>query len=77
MPAASQCDPYRITVTILGTQTDAERLATVIEQHLCPDPDHDGPCPVPWAIDVAYDPDDDEARTELSAGQGDGASAGR
>lgn len=59
-----------ITVVILGTEQDVENLISVVEKTLCPEPDHPGPCPIPWSI-TTMDPDsrspkeEEELRREL------------
>ncbi len=38
---------WAIKVVVEATETDAQEATEAIERALCPDPGHEGPCPVP------------------------------
>lgn len=46
---------WRIDLTILATQIEVDQVAEKIQRALCPDEDHLGPCPIPWAIESSND----------------------
>lgn len=41
---------FRIQVIVESSETDVAEVVEKIERSLCPDPEHAGPCPVPWTI---------------------------
>jgi hypothetical protein len=41
---------WRVTAVIEASAQDADAVAEAIARVLCPDPDHQGRCPVPWTI---------------------------
>jgi hypothetical protein len=43
---------WRITIPVLGTAGKVEALADRIVETPCPDHEHDGPCPLPWAMRI-------------------------
>lgn len=38
------------SMIIEATPADAERAAEALRRASCPDPNHDGPCNVPWSL---------------------------
>ena len=54
-----------LSAVIEGTRDDAAAALEAIERTLCPDPDHDGYCPVPWTtMACRFDDLDDEERAD-------------
>lgn len=41
---------WRVTAVIEASAADADVVAEAIARALCPDPDHEGRCRVPWTI---------------------------
>ena len=41
---------WQVTIAMIATQAQHEELMDRLTDVLCPDPDHEGPCPVPWAM---------------------------
>ncbi|MBN9734201.1 MULTISPECIES: hypothetical protein [unclassified Pseudonocardia] len=39
---------FEIKVGVYCTEVQARRLVDEIQLLLCPDPEHNGPCPIPW-----------------------------
>ncbi|WP_431968410.1 hypothetical protein [Nocardia sp. bgisy134] len=55
---------WEVKVGILATEAEAKKLVEQIAHLLCPDPDHQPPCPVPWAIGLDSETDMDPERRE-------------
>ncbi|MEO3751981.1 hypothetical protein [Streptomyces sp. B6B3] len=55
---------YEIAVRGCAGVDEALALQEPIARLLCPEPDHDGPCPVPWEFTLgdAEDPDADDGK---------------
>ena len=47
-PVADDRQVWRIAALIEATEADALAAQQAIARALCPDPNHDGYCPVPW-----------------------------
>ncbi|MEU9102251.1 hypothetical protein [Streptomyces sp. NPDC048361] len=45
-----QAELWQVTIAMVATQEQHEKLMDQLTDVLCPDPDHEGPCPVPWAM---------------------------
>ncbi|WP_146099691.1 hypothetical protein [Kineococcus xinjiangensis] len=46
--------PFRLSVDVLATPGQVERLQTVIGEALCAAPDdHNGPCRIAWSLECA------------------------
>ena len=43
---------WRITIPVVASAATVEALTDRLVQTLCPDLDHEGPCPIPWALTV-------------------------
>jgi len=43
---------WRITIPVIATAGEAEALADRIVGTLCPDHEHEGRCPLPWALRI-------------------------
>jgi hypothetical protein len=43
---------WRITIPVIGTAGEVEALSDRIVETLCPDLEHEGPCPLPWALRI-------------------------
>jgi hypothetical protein len=43
---------WRITIPVIATAGEVEALADSLVATLCPDHEHDGPCPLPWALRI-------------------------
>ena len=41
---------WLIEVAVLASQTEVDQLTDDMVATICPDPDHDGDCPTPWAL---------------------------
>ena len=39
---------YRVSALVYATEAQAEVLEQQVQRLLCPDPDHQPPCPIPW-----------------------------
>ncbi|GAA2374173.1 hypothetical protein [Dactylosporangium salmoneum] len=52
---------WRLSVYTLATEAEKDAIAERIRAALCPDPDHDGPCPNPWLLIVTDGESLDEA----------------
>ena len=39
---------FELKVGVYCTEAQARRLVDEIQLLLCPDPEHNGPCPIPW-----------------------------
>jgi hypothetical protein len=49
-PAQAGRRVWYVTAVVEASAEDADMVAEAIARALCPDPDHEGPCPVPWTI---------------------------
>jgi hypothetical protein len=49
---ASGRGTHEIRVGVWASEEQAQELVERISRALCPDPEHRGPCAVPWAIRV-------------------------
>jgi hypothetical protein len=47
-----------IRVGLLATRREMDNLREELTRVLCPEPDHSGPCPVPWSAGYSDDSDD-------------------
>lgn len=54
---------FEIRLGVYATEAEATRVVEAITALLCPDPEHPGPCPVPWSVGIA--PGDDELYAHL------------
>ena len=64
LPDRSEQEIWHIGAIIRATHEQAEEVLAALGRILCPDPDHDGPCPVPWTTimsPVYEDVDEDTA----------------
>jgi len=43
---------WRITIPVIATAGEVETLADRIVGTLCPDHEHEGRCPLPWALRI-------------------------
>ncbi|MFL5993333.1 MAG: hypothetical protein ACJ736_03225 [Streptomyces sp.] len=55
MPDTTQDTPeqpklWQVKIALIATATQHEELMDRIVELLCPDPDHEGPCPIPWGM---------------------------
>lgn len=41
---------WQVKIALVATAVEHEELLDRLGEVLCPDPDHEGPCPVPWAM---------------------------
>lgn len=41
---------WQVKVAVLATPAEHEELLDRLTDVLCPDPDHEGPCAIPWAM---------------------------
>ena len=41
---------WQLRVGLWGTEAEAADLQQKVMHTLCPDPDHEGSCPIPWQI---------------------------
>ncbi|MEV6931412.1 hypothetical protein AB0M46_43915 [Dactylosporangium sp. NPDC051485] len=59
----------RLTVYTLATEAEEDAIRERIRAALCPDPDHDGPCPNPWLLIVTDSEslDEEEAAAMMEA----------
>lgn len=48
---------YRVNVLVYATLEEAERIEQQVQRLLCPDPDHQPPCPIPWETSVESAPE--------------------
>ncbi|WBB52449.1 hypothetical protein [Verrucosispora sp. WMMD573] len=51
----SDADPtqlWRITIPVIASASEVDALTDRLVETLCPDPNHEGPCPTPWALHV-------------------------
>jgi hypothetical protein len=53
---------WRVTAVIEASAEDADAVAEAITRALCPDPDHEGWCPVPWTIMLCEVEEPDRSR---------------
>jgi hypothetical protein len=47
---SEQRQVWKFSVIVQATESEADELGAAIARVLCPDDDHDGPCPVPWTV---------------------------
>ncbi|MFE7203870.1 hypothetical protein ACFU8R_26775 [Pseudonocardia alni] len=57
---------FEIKVGVYCTEVQARRLVDEIQLLLCPDPEHNGPCPIPWTT-AHWDLDRPEAAATYPA----------
>ncbi|MFG3018754.1 hypothetical protein ACGFZQ_09385 [Streptomyces sp. NPDC048254] len=55
MPDPAQEPPeqpglWQVKIALVATAAQHEELMDRISDLLCPDPNHDGPCPIPWGM---------------------------
>ncbi|MEU8379113.1 hypothetical protein AB0C32_07960, partial [Streptosporangium sp. NPDC048865] len=43
---------WKMVIALTATERQTEELSDRIVEVLCPDPDHEGPCQIPWALHV-------------------------
>jgi hypothetical protein len=53
---------WYVTAVIEASAEDADAAAEAIARALCPDPDHEGQCPVPWTIMLSEIEEPDRSR---------------
>jgi hypothetical protein len=53
---------WHVTAVIEASAQDADAAAEAIARALCPDPDHEGPCPLPWTIMLCEVEEPDRSR---------------
>ncbi|WP_324786473.1 hypothetical protein [Streptomyces sp. H51] len=41
---------WEVKIGLIATAAQHEELMDRIVEVLCPDPDHEGPCPIPWGM---------------------------
>lgn len=41
---------WQVKIALIATAVQHEELMDRISAVLCPDPSHEGPCPIPWAM---------------------------
>ncbi|QKW25483.1 hypothetical protein HUT11_04580 [Streptomyces seoulensis] len=41
---------WQVTIAMVATAAQHEELMDRLTDLLCPDPEHEGPCPIPWAM---------------------------
>ncbi|MFE7356901.1 hypothetical protein ACFU8Q_27985 [Streptomyces sp. NPDC057543] len=41
---------WQVKIAMVATAAEHEELMDRLTDVLCPDPEHEGPCPVPWAM---------------------------
>ncbi|HEX2300626.1 MAG TPA: hypothetical protein VHH34_19330, partial [Pseudonocardiaceae bacterium] len=59
---------HRLTLVVLATDDEFDRIVNATERVLCPDPDHPGPCPTPWTLTLSDGSGfDDEERARYLA----------
>ncbi|MBN3931963.1 hypothetical protein IQ279_20425 [Streptomyces verrucosisporus] len=57
---------WQVKIAVIATSAEHEELMDRLADVLCPDPDHEGPCPVPWGMhSVNGDSLTDEERSAL------------
>ncbi|ABS01547.1 hypothetical protein FHR75_002114 [Kineococcus radiotolerans] len=49
---ASGRGTHEIRIGVWASEEQAQDVVERISRALCPDPEHDGPCEVPWSISV-------------------------
>ena len=58
---------YRIVeLTVWATDQETEQVVDQIAHLLCPDPEHPGPCPIPWGITAREIADDSPEAADLA-----------
>ncbi|MDA0565084.1 hypothetical protein LG943_12245 [Streptomonospora sp. S1-112] len=66
---------HEIRLGVYATEEEAAEIKRRITRLLCPDPDHAGPCPVPWSVALLEGEEDaypelvEQARAERGADQ--------
>ncbi|MGI5437709.1 hypothetical protein ACQEV4_09780 [Streptomyces shenzhenensis] len=48
--SAEQRRLWQVTIGLVATAAQHEELMDRLADVLCPDPEHEGPCPVPWGM---------------------------
>jgi hypothetical protein len=51
-PETGAAPLWRITIPVIATSAEVEALTDRLVETLCPDHEHEGPCPIPWALHV-------------------------
>ncbi len=51
-PGEDQARLWKVTISVIATAQQVEQLTDRFVEVMCPDPGHEGPCPVPWALHV-------------------------
>ncbi|MGW3957436.1 hypothetical protein ACWEKM_42650 [Streptomyces sp. NPDC004752] len=41
---------WQVKIGLIATAAQHEELMDRLAEVLCPDPNHDGPCPIPWGM---------------------------
>ena len=49
-PLESRRRVWSVRMVIEATEEEAEAVTEALARALCPDDDHDGPCPIPWTL---------------------------
>ncbi|MBD0736450.1 hypothetical protein [Streptomyces sp. CBMA29] len=47
---AEQPRLWQVKIALVATAAEHEHVMDKLSAVLCPDPDHEGPCPIPWAM---------------------------
>jgi hypothetical protein len=48
---------WEVRLGIYATERQAEEVVEQIMRLLCPDPEHEPPCPIPWSVALLQEPD--------------------
>jgi hypothetical protein len=57
---------WKVVISLTATTQQKDDLCDRFVETICPDPDHDGPCEIPWALHVtAGDSLDSDERQRL------------
>ncbi|SHF58225.1 hypothetical protein [Streptoalloteichus hindustanus] len=51
---------WEVRLGLYATEEEATRIVERITALLCPDPEHESPCPVPWSVALTPEEDLDE-----------------
>ncbi len=68
MAVADEPRVYEIGVRGCAGVAEALALQEPIARMLCPEPEHEGPCPVPWEFSLGDDTEDGETSAVLLLG---------
>ncbi|MFJ2172128.1 hypothetical protein ACIOHE_04330 [Streptomyces sp. NPDC087851] len=50
--AGTRAEPelWQVNIALLATAAQHEEVMDRLVEVLCPDPSHEGPCPIPWGV---------------------------